>query len=455
MNRDLRGIVIDPGHGGEDPGAVGNGIIEKDLNLMISKYIYDRLNELGLPVTLTRNDDTTLSPSERVNRILNAYGNSEDVLVLSNHINAGGGDGAEVIYALRNDDTLSKIILNNLEKAGQNPRKVFQRRLPSNTAKDYYFIHRNTGRTEPVIIEYGFLDSSGDDVTQLKNDSLKYAEAVVKSLTEYLGIPYDKGSSDYYIVKVGDSLYSIASQNNTTVAQLKELNDLTSNNLSIGQKLLLPGSIISEVTDYYIVKAGDSLYSIASQNNTTVAEIKSLNNLTSNNLSIGQKLIFPTLNKEPETSDYYIVKAGDNLYAIANQNNTTVNEIKKLNNLTSNTLSIGQQLILPSAPEIKTGNYYIVKAGDSLYAIANKNNTTVAEIKRLNNLTSNSLSIGQKLILPDESEVDLNNYYIVQSGDSLYSIAKRNNVSVDEIKRLNNLTSNLLNIGQRLIIPNQ
>ena len=92
MNRNLRGIVIDPGHGGDDPGAVGNGIIEKDLNLTISKYIYDRLNEFNIPVTLTRSDDTTLSPNERVNRILNAYGNSEDVIVLSNHINAGGGD---------------------------------------------------------------------------------------------------------------------------------------------------------------------------------------------------------------------------------------------------------------------------------------------------------------------------------------------------------------------------
>ena len=92
MNRNLRGIVIDPGHGGDDPGAVGNGIIEKDLNLTISKYIYDRLNELNIPVALTRSEDTTLSPNERVNRILNAYGNSEDVIVLSNHINAGGGD---------------------------------------------------------------------------------------------------------------------------------------------------------------------------------------------------------------------------------------------------------------------------------------------------------------------------------------------------------------------------
>ena len=86
-------IVIDAGHGGEDPGASGNGIIEKDLTLKISKYMYDRFKDLGVPVKMTRETDITLSPTERVNKVLDAFGNSKDVIVLSNHINAGGGDG--------------------------------------------------------------------------------------------------------------------------------------------------------------------------------------------------------------------------------------------------------------------------------------------------------------------------------------------------------------------------
>lgn len=86
-------IVIDPGHGGEDPGASGNGIIEKNLTLEISKYMYDRFKELGIPVYITRTTDETISPTERVKRILNAYGNNKNVIVVSNHINAGGGDG--------------------------------------------------------------------------------------------------------------------------------------------------------------------------------------------------------------------------------------------------------------------------------------------------------------------------------------------------------------------------
>ena len=85
-------IVIDAGHGGDDPGASGNGIIEKDLTLKISQYMYDLLKEKGIPVTMTRTGDETLNPTDRVNRILDAYGNNSNVIVISNHINAGGGD---------------------------------------------------------------------------------------------------------------------------------------------------------------------------------------------------------------------------------------------------------------------------------------------------------------------------------------------------------------------------
>ena len=157
-------IVIDPGHGGSDPGASGNGIIEKNLNLDISRYMYDRFKELGIPVAITRNDDSTLNPNERVNKILGFYGSDPSVIVISNHINAGGGDGAEVIYALRNNNKLSNLILDELSKEGQNSRRAYQRRLPSDNSRDYYFIHRDTGDTEAIIVEYGFLDSSLDDV---------------------------------------------------------------------------------------------------------------------------------------------------------------------------------------------------------------------------------------------------------------------------------------------------
>lgn len=90
--RALTGVVIDPGHGGTDSGAVGNDILEKDYTLLISQYMYDRFRELGVPVAITRDSDVTLSPTERTSKILSFFGNNPNVVVISNHLNAGGGD---------------------------------------------------------------------------------------------------------------------------------------------------------------------------------------------------------------------------------------------------------------------------------------------------------------------------------------------------------------------------
>ena len=403
MNNELRaltGVVIDPGHGGDDPGATGNNKYEKDFTLKISKYMYDRLKELGVPVTLTRDTDETLTPTNRVNKILSAYGNDPNVIVVSNHLNAGGGTGAEVIYALRNDPTLANSILQNIGQTGQTTRRIYQRRLPSDTTKDYYFIHRNTGQTEPVIIEYGFIDDNATNYKFLEDNYKELAEAVIKAITNYKGIPYIAPSgttqTSTYTVQKGDTLYSISKKYNTTVDELKQVNNLSANNLNIGQVLKIP---TTKLTDTYIVQKGDSLYSISKKYNTTVNELKQLNNLTSDILSIGQVLLIPSgqvIETDTTNKQTYTVKSGDTLYSIARDNNLTVDELKQLNNLTTNLLSVGQTLLIPTTTS--TTNY-IVQKGDSLYAIANKFNTTVDKLKQLNNLTSNILSIGQELLI--------------------------------------------------------
>ena len=88
----IRGVVVDAGHGGSDPGAVSGSLKEKDLNLRAALYMAKRLEELGIPVVLTRNSDETLGRDERVRRIKNAFGSDPNVILISNHINAGGSD---------------------------------------------------------------------------------------------------------------------------------------------------------------------------------------------------------------------------------------------------------------------------------------------------------------------------------------------------------------------------
>ena len=389
MNNNLRGIVIDPGHGGSDPGAVSGNNFEKDYALAMSKYLYDRFRELGIPVVLTRESDLTLSPTDRVNNVLNAFDDTEDVIVLSNHLNAGRGTGAEVIYALRNEDKLANNILNNIADTGQSVRRVYQRRLTSDPTKDYYFILRNTTNTEPVIIEYGFIDNP-EDYQFLQDNFQKLGEAVVKAVLEYKGIPYENELIENYIVKKGDTLYSISNKFNTTVDNIKQANNLTNNILSINQVLKIPIAKPPIDKSLYTVKKGDSLYSIAKEFNTTVNDIINLNELNTDILSIGQLLKIPsTITEEINT---YTVQKGDTLYKIASINNTTVNKLKELNNLTSDILSIGQNIILP-----KNTDYYIVQKGDSLYSIAKQFNTTVNNLKELNNLNNNLINIGQNL----------------------------------------------------------
>ena len=396
----LKGVVLDSGHGGNDQGSSGNGIIEKDLTLKISQYMYDRFKALGVPVKMTRTSDVDLEPNDRPGVVLDKFGNGKDVVVISNHINAGGGEGAEVIYALRNSDKLASSILNELEKSGQAVRKYYQRRLPSDSSKDYYYIIRNTPNNETLIVEYGFLDNAAD-AERLKNNYKKYAEAVVRAVTLYGGYKYVPVSgSNYYVVKKGDSLWSIARANGLTVDELKSLNNLSSNVLHVGDTLLISSadSTGDDGNDtYYVVKSGDTLWSIARKYNLSVNELKSLNNLSSNVLSIGQRLIVGK-----QSSNDYVVSAGDTLWAIARKFNVSVDDIKSLNNLSSNNLSIGMTLKIPpySNKKNEETNVYVVKSGDSLWSIARMFNSTVDEIKSLNGLKSNVLSIGQRLVVP-------------------------------------------------------
>lgn len=185
-------LVIAPGHGGSDPGAQGNGIIEKALTLDAGLYLFKRLGELGVKRAITRDTDIYIAPNDLAAMVKN----SGAKYCISPHINAGGGDGAEVIHSIKNDGKFAKIIAEELEKAGQNIRRVFSRRLndvPTSNV-DHYFMHRETGNVMTNIVEFFFLDSKATgvnaDLNEYKAEWEDWKEAVVKAYCIYTGRKY-------------------------------------------------------------------------------------------------------------------------------------------------------------------------------------------------------------------------------------------------------------------------
>ena len=269
---------------------------------------------------------------------------------------------------------------------------------------------------------YGISNQFGVSVVELAN--LNNVTASTLKVGQVLIIPTNSGTNPnnlfLYTVVSGDSLYKIARKYNTTVDEIVKLNNLKSTSLKIGDVLRIPEMYTPEsqmiMPSYinYTVKKGDNLYSIARSYNIDINVLKKDNGLTSNLLNIGEVLrirvtpesvsveecIGPDYTPPASSMNYklYTVKKGDSLYSIARANNTTASILTSINNLTSNNLSIGQQLKIPIGSNASSSTtVYTVKSGDSLYSIAKKFNTTVDSIKKKNNLTSNALSIGQKL----------------------------------------------------------
>lgn len=248
----------------------------------------------------------------------------------------------------------------------------------------------------------------------------------------------------------------------TEVAYASEFSNYPT--LSLGSS----GSYVRELqsklkTLLYYTGAIDSFFGNETQ--VAVKRFQFHNNLTTTGIVNNQtwnvlNTLYGNLNEcaiegegEEENTITYLVKRGDTLYSIARSYNTTVDAIKSLNNLSSNVLSIGQVLKIPTSPSnggTSPSVTYTVQAGDTLYSIARQYNTTVDAIKSLNHLSSNILSIGQILQIPTSSSSLIT--HTVERGDTLYSIARRYNTTVSAIRDLNRLTSDILTIGQVLRI---
>lgn len=204
-------IYIGVGHGGTDPGAVGNGLKEKDLALTIAKACYDELARHGVPAMLSRTKDETEALAKKIaecNKYAPAY-------ALDIHINAGGGDGAEVFHSYKGGKgkTLAKNVLAEIRKTGQNSRGT---KVKRNTGgKDYFGFIRQI--KSAIIVECAFIDNKKDiAIIDTKAEQVAMGVAIAKGVLATLKIKWVEPVKEEPAAASGD-LYRVFDKNGKQV----------------------------------------------------------------------------------------------------------------------------------------------------------------------------------------------------------------------------------------------
>lgn len=156
--------------------------------------------------------------------------------------------------------------------------------------------------------------------------------------------------------------------------------------------------------------------------------------------------------------DEYVVKAGDTLYSLAKRYGVTVEQLKEKNHLSSNLIHVGQTLHVPFLNERKELPFvgerkHIIQKGDTLWELSKRYGVSVETLQQVNQLKSSTLIVGRTLIIP-EKNVNAT-HYTVQPGDTLYSLAKRFRVTIEDLKKENGLQHDIVYINQKLQIPSQ
>ncbi|MCF7364486.1 N-acetylmuramoyl-L-alanine amidase [Vibrio sp. A1-b2] len=403
-------VAIDAGHGGEDPGSIGpTRKYEKNATLSISKKLVDQLDAVpGIKGVLTRRGDyfVNLNKRSEIARKNKAH------LLVSIHADAFSspkprGASVFVLNTRRANTEIARWVENHEQQsellggAGQVLAKNNSDRNVSQTLLDLQFSHSqkegykvatnilsemgkvaHLHKADPVnaslavlkspdipsvLVETGFISNPTEEQLLFQRSHQdKLARALAKAITQYFEENPPEGTlfanrnkTQKYKVQRGDSLSAIAHKYGTSIEAIKRTNKLTSNSLSVGQVITIPGGISSPIpvpvvsnpveteTITHTVAKGDYLGKIASTYKVSVAEIKRENSLKSDTLKLGQKLRI-TVSLKDKPLRKHTVKRGEYLGKISSQYGVDVDSVRKANNLRSDQLAVGQVLIIPN-----------------------------------------------------------------------------------------------------------
>lgn len=190
MYKNLKILIIDVGHGGSDPGAVGNGVVEKVANLNTALALKAAAEAMGIKVFITRTTDVTMSLEARVkfaNDIARQYPGAT-ILFVSIHHNAGGGDRAEAIHSIYRGEgqRAANLIANELHSHLGQQKKVYEKRGSDN--KDYYYVIRNTSM-DAVIVEVAFLDNINDvQICDSVEEQQRNGQVIACAIGKFFGV---------------------------------------------------------------------------------------------------------------------------------------------------------------------------------------------------------------------------------------------------------------------------
>jgi N-acetylmuramoyl-L-alanine amidase len=393
-------VVVDPGHGGEDPGAVGRGrLYEKDIVLAMSRRLVNNLNrQPGIKAYLTRTGDYFIPLAKRV-EIARQYGadmfisihadasfntraagssvyclsfkgaTSNTARMAAKKENASdfiggiplgrpGGDLHNIIFDLMQTHSVNA----GLQLGGLVLKEIaVVNRLHTQQLQQANFAVLRAPHIPSVLIETDFISNPGRarrlrDKNFQESFSRQITGAVMKFFKEYAPQEWPVGRPAYHVVKRGDTLSGLAVRYNTSVAELRQLNAMSAASvLRIGSRLKLPAaagpSAPVDTPAYHEVERGDTLSGLAARYNTSVAELRQLNAMRATSvLRIGSRLKLPAAagpSAPVDTPAYHVVERGDTLSGLAARYKMSVASLCRLNGIkTSSVLHVGMKLKL-------------------------------------------------------------------------------------------------------------